>query len=181
MSKEFKRELLIQVVMTVVLLAGVATILFYLGSRISTASQRIYRTRTENALLNSEVAQISNLRGQEQEAKQYESQLSSTLPSKSNVLVLSNTIDAIGTRDGVNVAFQFGAEGQKSANNLNYVEFEISVQGSYANITKFVQDVENSSYYLAIDNMSLVEGTGGLSGVINGKAYFYDNGTGQSQ
>lgn len=181
MSKEFKRKLLIQIVTAAVLLSAVSVVLFYLGKRISAVAGKIYSARTENALLNSEVTQISNLRNQEDQAQQYSSKLSSALPTKSNVIVLSNVVSAIAVKDGVNAGFRFGSEGQKSSNNLNYVEFEISVQGQYDNIAKFITDAENSGYYLTIDNLSLVEGNGGLDGVINGKAYFYDNGTGQGQ
>ncbi|MCL5016373.1 MAG: type 4a pilus biogenesis protein PilO [Patescibacteria group bacterium] len=181
MSKEFKRKLTTQIVITGAALAVIAVLLFYLGRKISSEANKIYTIRTQNALIASDVARISNLRNQAAEAGPYLTKLSAALPTKANVYTLSNTINAIALKDGVNVGFRFGAEGQKSSNNLNYVDFEISVQGSYDNIAKFVEDTENGGYYLTIDNISLVEGGNGLGGVINGKIYFYDNGTGQSQ
>lgn len=161
----------------------ISGLLFYLSGEISTVASRIYGIRSSNALIAADTTQITDLRSQAQQANPYLSKLTAALPTKTNIIVLSNTVDTIATKDGVNAGFRFGSEGQPNPSGLNYVDFQIGIQGSYDNVARFVQDLENSGYYLTIDNISLVLGSAGtnLDGVMNGRAFFYGNGTNQGQ
>ncbi|MDE2102645.1 MAG: type 4a pilus biogenesis protein PilO [Patescibacteria group bacterium] len=181
MSKEFKRKITTQAALAGIIVIAAAAVLIYLGKNIQAVSAKIYGLRTQASVYAADIVQISNLREQAKLAVPYSAKLASALPSKSNVIVLSNTVDTVALKDGVNVGFRFGAEGQRNAVGLNYVGFEMSVQGSYNNIVQFISDLEGGGNYLVIDNISLLAGSNGMDGVINGRVYFYDNGTGQGQ
>lgn len=181
MSKEFKRKITTQATLAGIIIIAAVAVLIYLGKNIQAVSAKIYGLRTQASVYAADIVQISNLREQAKLAVPYSAKLAVALPSKSNVIVLSNTVDTIALKDGVNVGFRFGAEGQRNAVGLNYVGFEMSVQGPYNNIVQFISDLEGSGNYLVIDNISLIVGGSGMDGVVNGRVYFYNNGTGQGQ
>ena len=181
MSNEFKRKITTQAALTGVIVIAAVAVLVYLGRNIGTVSTKIYGLRNQASIYAADIVQISNLREQAKLAAPYSTKLAVALPSKSNVIVLSNTVNTIALKDGVNVGFRFGAEGQRNSVGLNYVAFEMSVQGPYNNIVQFISDLEGSGNYLVIDNISLLAGSNGMDGVINGRVYFYNNGTGQGQ
>ncbi len=78
------------------------------------------------------------------------------LPRRSDYINVVRAVDRMAREDGMK-STSFGTERKEveKQGDLVQLNFSLPVTGSYANVRKFIYDVETSSLFLNIDNLGL--------------------------
>lgn len=174
MKGKFEKGLIINISIAGGVFVGVAVIIFILGFYINNESEYISSTRSDLDRASSISAKLSEFRRNEDDIEAAVEQLDSHVPDRDVVLFVPTEVRDIARRHGLGYVFNFSGEDREVTDEIMSTNFDINVQGDYDDIMRFIDDLENTQYFINILNIDLMSrSSGSYDGVIRGIIYFH--------
>ena len=177
MNKRFLRSIVSIVILSILILVLVILIITPTVKSIKAINADILGQRT---LLESRYKNRLNTR----ESIQNYNQLSPKIPELTNAIFLRTgaelefitALEAIANKYSVSQTINFDTKnGEAVMQNKRKVPIEISLNGDYLDILKYLDNLAKTQFYLIIENMSIASKTSDISGSVRAllKGYTY--------
>jgi hypothetical protein len=157
MDKNFRKELLISIGIGLGLLLLFFGGTLVLGSRMARSAASIQNLRKEIAFRNNAITSLVLLKNDAKKAESYQGKIASILPPAENLILLPKAIKTIGERNKVTVTFAFGSDTPGTATQAGSAEFQMTIEGLFGDIIRFLTDLESSGYLIHFDSVDMGE------------------------
>lgn len=114
---------------------------------------------------------IASLKSDFESAKPYISVLENILPIRDKLISFPRDIIFIAQKNKVEAAVSFGAETLASKTEAGFIKFTMTVDGSYSDILKFLQEAEKGKYIIDWVDTDLAFGNKKYKGSISGRVF----------
>lgn len=167
----FKKKIILNIGISLGIISILGVILFFLNSNIQEKTRQIQETRLELNLRSQITKTLDSLRRESEQAKLYSAELENILITKDKLVNFSQGLRIIAQQNQIDLKLIFGAETPKIKTGLGEINVTITIDGSFDNLIKFFQGLENSRYSVKLDKLDLTRKDDGdfkatLSGVV---------------
>jgi Tfp pilus assembly protein PilO len=172
MLRDFRIRLLFHVGTTVSLLLIMVGVFLYLHADIKEKSDAIYGSRSD---LYAQAQMIENYMSLKEDSVRAESalrKLQSVLPDKDGLYEAKAAFEQMARLRGVAFNWRFGEEQAATKTEPGNVSLEIITQGGYNEVVLFLQDIENSSFFINIIGADISRQGSQTNAVITAKIFF---------
>ena len=142
----FDKKFIIQISISVGVLALLGTITVFLGIDLNGRAVHIQEKKSELTTQAENIKSLLSLRSDADIAQMYANALAHLLPTKDELLSFGIDMSALARTNHVEVSSSFGAETERVKEALGTVAFTMVVKGGYANIVDFLKSVEEGRY-----------------------------------
>ncbi|MDP1688791.1 MAG: hypothetical protein Q8L47_01515 [bacterium] len=170
----FKKKLLINVGLILVVLLFVSGSLYYIIGKFNSINSEIlyYKERVHAA--QQEIKEYSSLKGDNIKAASALSIIRKAIPLYDDLFMFRADMEKLARIRSLSSGFSFGAEVPSGESTLGYINFNMSPEGDLKSVLTFIKDIESSSYLLELNQVS-VRGSGNNStGRLDGKIFFVE-------
>lgn len=170
----FKKQLLIQLSVGLIILAAVTVGLFFFGGNIKDYSERIKIARQDLVSRSLSLSSLAALRIQyNTKGRDYLGFLQSYVPSRDQLINLSRDVQTLAS--GVSsFGFSFSGENEPTDGVLGVINFTANLRATIPQLISFLDNVGRFKYFMTVDNFSLTGVTdGGIFQVpVRGRVFF---------
>jgi Tfp pilus assembly protein PilO len=150
-KSDFKTRLIVQILLIFGILVIFGGTLIFLGRDMKNTAEEIGSTKTDLAIKLAQLGDLARLREDVRIANAKLPILQGALPTKDNLLGLPNRLSNVAVNDGVSINFQFGTEQEGN------IDFNLTVEGTYDAMVKFIGDVELTMPFINFSSIDLVQ------------------------
>jgi hypothetical protein len=158
MENDFKKLLLINIGIIVLIIALSFFLFKYFSNAINQKAEEIKNMRNSVFLFNQSLSNLAKLKEISPRVDLYKNKLDLLLPSKDVLIDLPRWIDDAAQASQVKVNFNFKSGGQNpDKDNPGFEVFIIDISGPLLNIEKFLFTIEKGSpqFLLSIDSFNI--------------------------
>lgn len=171
MVKSFKAKLITNLAIALVLLSLFLLVIFLLGKNIENKVGVISETNRELASGFASLNELTRLRGLKAEADPHIARLNASILSKNDLFGLSADLRSIANSHNLEFSFDFKSEPGETQ-GLARVPFDLNVQGNLADITSFIEELEETYSLMNLLSVDILRRGDGYSSTINGEIIF---------
>lgn len=171
MSKVFKRWLLVNLIVLGSILLMVAVGLILLRRDISRRAQKTIEERNLYTFRSEGVKALSSLREESRISAAYRGELNSALPKEEELFAFTRTADRFAKARNVNLSFAFGLRQPASGDIAPSINFNMGVEGQYANIVRFLEDIEREKILVRFNTIDMARQGNVYSMKISGQLF----------
>lgn len=169
----FKNKLLVNIVITILIVAGLTALLVFIGRNINQKTDEISAIRRELSSRLNAIQSLANLRQQSAQAKANFSVLQTLLPTKDELVNVPKELNALAKARKVELGFAFGNEIAATDSEPGFTAFNMTLSSSYDNLVGFLKSLEKSRFFIAVDSLDVTRDPQSqrLSALISGKVF----------
>ena len=169
----FRKKLLIELTIAIVVIGALGGGLLFLGSQIATYSEKIEFSRSE--LLNrwSSLYTLATLITQyNDKAETYLRILQAKVPDKDKLINFNKELQFLLSQSGLESSFSFLEEVPPFEDQFGALRFRLGLVGDLGQISKFIEDFKNFHYLTSIDSLTITGGGSKVNVTLWGKVLF---------
>lgn len=154
----FRRNLLIEISIALVVIIALIWGVFFFRKRISNAATDIMDSREKISGRLESLKLFNFLQSQyTSKGSRYLSNLHNFIPSYTELFELAREFEVISTQAGLDPqpGIDLIVDEEATATNIGRVQFNFTVRGNIENIFRFVQMLQNFHYLMTIDSFNL--------------------------
>ena len=172
--KNFKKQLIIQSAIVVVILALFITFFSLFKANISHEATIIQQLDQRKATLSDAANSLALLIQDRHVAQPYEEAVKNLIPTKDSLVSFSKDVDAIAASHSVSLGFSFGDEkNAASKNDVGSISFTATLNGRIGDITQFLSELEKDYYSMNITTLDMSRNESGDSTKVLLKGVIY--------
>lgn len=170
------KKTLIKEVIIILSTIGVS-ILFIILIKLNIIHQQeiLTKLRSQRVLLSQSAENLGLLKKDWEIASQYSNKISSLVPTKDNLVLLQKDFQQLALDSGVTLNFSFGTEKNSTQDDLGYISFSATADGSNDNVINFLKRIEEKFYSLKVDVIDISTQSNGLIRVLMKGQVFFSN------
>jgi hypothetical protein len=174
MPKEFKKQFVISVGITLALLAVICTLMFYLQSDVSAKATQISQINDEIISKNISLKNLSDLEKEQPAATPLFASMSALIPSEDMLFSVQHNLQSVAQSDNLAFSSEFGSETNPGPSNPGQVAIEMTLQGAYSQILAFLKSAESENF-VSISSIDLIQEPSGsnFNAIITGNIPFH--------
>ena len=115
-------------------------------------------------------SELARLRDQAKIAQPISDAIGLKVPDRDSLFAFSGYVKSLASKYGVTSAVKFGTEERGASYNV--IGFNLSLEGDYPSLAKFINDFEESPYFMNVGNIATVRQAEKYSSSINGSILF---------
>ncbi|MEX1014285.1 MAG: hypothetical protein WDZ80_03955 [Candidatus Paceibacterota bacterium] len=173
-KSKFTKKLLIEIgVMTAILFPLFLGIVFF-KSQISNAVEKVNQGKTEVQQKTRSLNELVILRNQYNSfARDYLSVIYNIIPSRDDLIDLSQEFESIANNSNVGFGFSFLGETDNALGELGYINFRLTISGNSINeVTELIEEIEEFRYLTIIDRVSIQERKNEIQSNVEGRVFY---------
>ncbi len=169
----YKKTLLREIVITFSVIGVVILFVILIKLNIIHQQKILTTLRSQKVLLSQSAENLGLLKKDWEIASQYNDKVSSLVPIKDNLVLLQKDFQQLALDSGVTLNFSFGTEKNSTADELGYISFSATADGSKENVVSFLKKIEEKFYSLKIDIVDISTQSNNLVRVLmKGQIFF---------
>lgn len=177
MDKTFRKNLLKQLSIAVLILAVLFGGLYFIKNHIKESVAQVMSSRQELKNRTATINTLSKLRSQYRDkGKAYLNVLSNIIPAKDKLINVSQDFQSIAQSSDLGFGFSFaGEKTPEDDSELGYIEFRLNVTGETMDeISEFISNIENFQYLTVVDSVNIRRNKdkNQIELTLQGKVYF---------
>ncbi|MDO8470041.1 MAG: hypothetical protein Q7S84_03435 [bacterium] len=171
--ENFKRQLTIHVVITVVLVGALTAGLIVAGKRINSSTTEIQGLRQELVTRWSSLFMLADLlTSYNARAEQGLTVLKRVIPQRDALLNLGRDIRSLAVKSNIEQTYTFISESPADTGSLGYVTFQLALTGSYDDLRSYIQSLDTFMYLSRFDAVQFDRSTSKSSATVKGRVFF---------
>ncbi len=155
LDREFKKKLIIQLVVAVVIVGVVAVFAVLFELNISKQADALVSAKKQRATLYNSSQNLAQLLQDAKEARGYEGAVSQLVPTKNQVLLVQKNLQDLGSSQGVSVNITFGQESNPDASGMQSISFTATAEGPSVGVFNFFRMLEAQYPYITITALDM--------------------------
>lgn len=167
LKKALNREFIIIGVCSFVL----GSTVLILGYQIKANTDAIRQMRTSAVTKTVQLVTASRLERQYALALPYIPKLQDVLPKRDEMINFDRTLIALAKKQGVGFGFSFGGESPASPTSAGSVNFTITLQGSFADVTNYIDALQKLPYFIEFPGVDMSINGGQYSMRLDGRVF----------
>ncbi|MEK7149737.1 MAG: hypothetical protein AAB757_02080 [Patescibacteria group bacterium] len=173
---DYKKLIVNPIVLSLIFIFILLTGIVVLSSDVKNRTADFVRKQTEINDKLSAIESLAYFQSVQEQADKYLSQMDDYLITKDQLLInFSEDINAIAGKNNIGFNIAFGQETEKTAIEPRKTNISLTAQtaASFKNFIGFLEDLENSLYFVKLENFDLTQ-AGGQTGItLNGQVYSF--------
>jgi Tfp pilus assembly protein PilO len=174
MPWEFRMKLIVNLATTLVVLAILIGLTFYLRADISAKADTLSSIHGELIERTKAFESLNSLRMDAKSVAPLFDKLRSILPKRDLLFNVQKDFQSLAQANKLGFNSQFGAESPETPDSPGKIRLEMAVQGSYNDILEFVKGIDASPYFINVINMDLVRQGGNFNANLSSEVSFHD-------
>ncbi len=174
MIQSFKKRLMFEIAISLMVIAVIAVVLVYLGRGISEKSDAIYKIKSDRNA-NAKIARdFADLTMSSKGTEVMMDKLNNALPTKDDIFEITRDISILAKQYnlGFNPPKFVGLEVNPTDAEQGYIKLEMTAQGGYTGVVRFIKDLETDRFFVKITNIDIVRQGFIYNAIISGELYF---------
>jgi Tfp pilus assembly protein PilO len=171
MQAEFRKTVLLNIGISVILVAAVAAATAAVGAGIRRKTGAIMDIKKEAASRSQAIQSLAALTEDAARAGPLESQLMRILPLQDELINFPKDLKTLAGSHNLTLGFAFGAEVPAEGNTPGFIEFQMTASGKLADVIEFLRDIHASRYYVAMDPVDITKSGRDYSSKISGRVF----------
>lgn len=173
-NTKFTKKLLTEIGIALAVILSLIVGVFYFRSTIERKVVAVNDYREELATKTNQINSLVNLRRQYNNfASDALNLMRDTIPSKDQIINISQELEALGRSEGVGFGFSFLGETDPTESSLGNISFRLNVSGDTLDqILNLVERIENFRYLIKIDRVNIQTNNNQFNSTIEGKVFF---------
>lgn len=170
----FKKKLLIEISVTLGIIAVLAGSIIFLSGTISDYTAQIATIKNQLAIRSSSLNAFASLRSQYSSAVNADLQLmNATVPIKDQLINLTKEFQLLASQNGLSSSFAFISETPATVSSFGTIRFKLDVTGDFQKLVAFVPALQSFKFLSSFDTYSITR-TAGDNGNLStvGQIYF---------
>jgi Tfp pilus assembly protein PilO len=167
----FKKNLVINGGIGIVLIGITVGVTIFLGSDINTRAAHLRELRDEEHFRSEAIESFVALKGEYSKAQAYFSLLENILPHQDRLLSFPKDMRAIAKKHKLDFTVTFGTQVEGGPDTPGYINFQMALKGSFDNFTLFLKEAQQSLYIIDFTSMETNWEKAGVSVTILGKVF----------
>lgn len=173
MAQNFKKRLLIEILLLLGIAVVMGGILVYFSYTIRTKSEAVIEARKSLMSRSFAIENFASLRGDwNQGAEGNLELLRDSIPIKDQLITLGKDFQFLASRSGMEFSYAPIGETASAAPSLGFIQFRIGVTGSYDAVQKYIGTLQGFRYITTVDGVALTRAGLNYGAVIIGRTYF---------
>lgn len=174
MPREFKTKLMLNIGITLAILAVIVGVTFYLQSDLSMRSAEILQINQDVANKASALNDFNILQQEQPDAAPLLAKMNAAMPAQDMLFSVQQNFEALAQTNSLAFSSEFGAETNATADSPGLVSIEMTLQGNYNNILAFLKSIEGSTGFISISSIDMTGQPGGaFNAIITGSIPFH--------
>ena len=155
LDREFKKKLIIQLVIATVIVGVIAVFVVLFELNISKEADALVNAKKQRAALYNSSQNLALLLQDAKEARGYEETVSQLVPTKNQVLLVQKNLQDLGSSQGVSVNITFGQESTPDASGMQSISFTATAEGPSAGVFNFFRMLGAQYPYITITALDM--------------------------
>ncbi len=168
---DFKKALVRNISWSAAVLILMIAFLIFLGMDVSDRVALIKSQRQDLLLRLHAFDSLAALRSDVGRAEELSISLENSLPARDQLINFSNALEEIATDNGLEFGFSFESESASTETTPGINNFTITSQGTYANFVRFLNEVEDSRYFVGFSLIDLTSRNGEFAITMKGRVF----------
>lgn len=147
----YKKTLIREAVIILSIIGVVILFVILIKLNIIHQQEILTTLRSQKVLLSQSAENLGLLKKDWEIAGQYNDKISSLVPTKDSLVLLQKDFQQLALDSGVTLNFTFGTEKNSTTDDLGYIGFSATADGSKENVVNFLKKIEEKFYSLKID------------------------------
>ncbi len=141
------------------------------GSALASRAQELADLKLQLAFNAQAASSYLILKSEYDRARLYEPVLAAILPKENQVFDFRNTVKNSAAQRTVELTFSFGTQDTAGGGKTAATNFQMTANGTYANLLAFLRDVERSPYFVQFTTVNISVGASGATASFSGKLF----------
>jgi Tfp pilus assembly protein PilO len=171
MKRSFTKTLIIQLSLTIGLVALFLMSAFFVRSRITENEKDIRRLKQEAEFNTAAIQSLTALKQAALEAVTYKGYFDVILPKADVLITLPNDLRALAREYNLTLGFNFGTEKPSDSSHAGEIAFQMNVGGDAQNIISFLHEIRRLPIIIAIDNVDFTQDIHNYNARMSGKVF----------
>lgn len=150
LDREFKKKLIIQLVIAAVIVGVVAVFVVLFELTISKQVDALVSSKKQRAVLYDSSQNLAQLLQDAKTARGYETAVSQLVPTQNQVLMVQKNLQDLGSSQGVSVNITFGQETASDASGMQSISFTATAEGPSSGVLNFLRMLQAQYPYITI-------------------------------
>ena len=150
LDREFKKKLIVQLVVVAILVGIVAFFAVLFELNISDQADTLVNFKNQRSTLYNSSQNLAQLLQDAKEARGYEAAVNGLVPTKDQVLLVQKNLQDLGSSQGVSVNITFGQESAADASGMQSISFTATAEGPSAGVFNFLRMLQAQYPYMSI-------------------------------
>ena len=169
----FKKQVIIQLVIGLIILAALVSGIIFFGSNIKDYSLKIKQGRQELLERSLALSSLARIRSQyDTKAKDYLNLIYNIIPQRDQLINLPRDL-RIGVGEVESFGFNIVKETQATPDSFGVLNFNVTIQANISKVVDFMRNLEKFKYLIVVDNLNLERQKGEIfQASFEGRAFF---------
>lgn len=170
----FKKKIILNIGISLGIILLLGAVLFFLKSNIQEKTRQIQEARRELNLRSQITETLDFLRRESEQARLYSTNLKNMFITKDKLVNFSQDLNILAQQNQIDLKLSFGVETPKTETGLGEINISITTDGSFENLIKFFQGLENSQYSVKLDKLDLTrKDDGNFKATLSGTVFYF--------